>query len=97
MEQLTANSARSMDQQSMRFVGSEDEEPATARYLGRTKDAQDRSQTDGADALACKTARHRLRPRTCPPCMLLAQQHAYLLTTRLFCSCLPQPHANRPR
>ena len=81
----------------MRFVGSEDEEPATSRYLGRSTDAQDRSQTDGADAIACKTALARPCPRPCLPSLLLAQRRAHLLTTRCVFLALPQPHANRPR
>ena len=56
-----------MEPQSMRFVGSEDEEPATSRYLGRSTDAQDRSQTDGADAIACKTALPRPAPALARP------------------------------
>jgi hypothetical protein len=86
-----------MEPQSMRFVGSEDEEPATARYQERSTDAQDRSQTDGADAFACKTARPRPCPRPGPPRMVLAQRRAHLLTTLCVVLAFPQPHANRPR
>ncbi len=38
LEQLTVHPTRSMEPQSIRFVGAEDEESATARYLGGSTD-----------------------------------------------------------